>query len=387
MAPSRWLTTCLSDPSAEVRAAAIRAVAADVTATDPLPVLLGALDDPAGIVRVAAARAIAELGAAAQERTQEVLRTGSERAQDAALSAMEGHADEVRAGLVPWALAQVDGAARLRQRTKALANADTNPDRDAAQTIAFLRAVLAGRLAQIEERLVHALAILGAPDDGALIRRSLRSDDAETRAMAIEALDSLGDRRLSRAVVALLEGEPDERWSDTVTVVQALSDDPDPWVRALAGRVFAQRGGQMPATTETLDEIGRMLALRRVPLFAELAPEDLQRIAGSAVEHLYPAGEALVREGEPGDELVVIVEGTVSVLRADGQLIRTYGPGDHIGELAVLRERPRAATVVADEGGVRGLMISGIGLKAVLRERPEAAMSMLATLAERLSRT
>ena len=81
------------------------------------------------------------------------------------------------------------------------------------------------------------------------------------------------------------------------------------------------------------------------------------------------------------------MEGTVSVLRADGQLIRTYGPGDHIGELAVLRERPRAATVVADEGGVRGLMISGIGLKAVLRERPEAAMSMLATLAERLSRT
>ena len=43
--------------------------------------------------------------------------------------------------------------------------------------------------------------------------------------------------------------------------------------------------------------------------------------------------------------------------------------------------------MVADEGGVRGLMISGIGLKAVLRERPEAAMSMLATLAERLSRT
>ena len=112
--------------------------------------------------------------------------------------------------------------------------------------------------------------------------------------MAIEALDSLGDRRLSRAVVALLEGEPDERWSDTVTVVQALSDDPDPWVRALAGRVFAQRGGQMPATTQTLDEVGRMLALRRVPLFTELAPEDLQRIAGKAVEHLYPAGEALV---------------------------------------------------------------------------------------------
>jgi HEAT repeat protein len=375
----------LSDPSADVRAAAIRAVVADAsTADDPLPVLLGALNDPAGVVRAAAARAIAEHRPEARERAMEVLRTGNERTQDAALSAMEGHGDEVRAGLVSWALAQVEGAASLRQQTKVLASVEVDPADAAAQTVALLRSVLVGRGSRIEERLVYALAILGAPDDGALIRRSLRSDDAETRAMAIEALDSLGDRRLSRAVVALLEGELSEHRSDTVDVVQALGDDPDPWVRVLAGRVLAQQGDQMPATTETLDEIGRMLALRRVPLFSELAPEDLQRIAASAVEHLYPSGEALVREGEPGNELVVIVEGTVRVVRADGQLIRTYGPGDHIGELAVLRHRPRAATVVADEGGVRGLTISGVGLKAILRERPEAAMAMLATLAERI---
>jgi CRP-like cAMP-binding protein len=121
-----------------------------------------------------------------------------------------------------------------------------------------------------------------------------------------------------------------------------------------------------------------------VPLFGQLAPEDLQRIALSATEHLYPAGEALMREGDPSDELIVIVEGTVRVQRADGELIRSFGPGDHIGELAVLRERPRAATVVADPPAVRGLVISGAGLKAILRERPEAAMAMLATLAERI---
>ena len=140
----------------------------------------------------------------------------------------------------------------------------------------------------------------------------------------------------------------------------------------------------MPDTTGTLDGIERMLLLRRVPLFSQLAPEDLQRVALSASEHLYPAGEALVREGDPGDELVVLIEGTVTVVRADGEVIRSYGPGDHIGELAVLWERPRAATVVADPPAVRGLVISGIGLKAILRERPDAAMAMLATLAERL---
>jgi CRP-like cAMP-binding protein len=109
----------------------------------------------------------------------------------------------------------------------------------------------------------------------------------------------------------------------------------------------------------------------------------------TAIEHVYPPGETLMREGDLGDELVVIVEGSVRVVRAepDGtdRLIRRYVSGDHIGELAVLREAPRAATVIAGDEGVRGLVISGDGLKAILREQPNAAMAMLATLAERIS--
>ena len=144
----------------------------------------------------------------------------------------------------------------------------------------------------------------------------------------------------------------------------------------------------MPETRATLDTMERMLFLRRVPLFAQLAPEDLQRMATAAIERLYPAGEVIVQEGDPGDELVVIVDGRVRVVRGEGQdarPIRSYGPGDHIGELALLRASPRAATVVADAPEVRALVIGGEGLKAILRERPEAAMAMLATLAERIS--
>jgi len=144
----------------------------------------------------------------------------------------------------------------------------------------------------------------------------------------------------------------------------------------------------MAGPDTSLGEVERMLELRRVPLFERLDPEDLQRVAAVAEERDFRDATTIVTEGEVGDELFVILEGVVRVERqeADGstRLIRTYEQGDHVGELAVLLERPRVASVVAD-GDVRTLVIGGEGLTSILRERPEAAMAMLQTLAERIS--
>ena len=140
----------------------------------------------------------------------------------------------------------------------------------------------------------------------------------------------------------------------------------------------------------TLDDVDRMLLLHRIPLFAALDPGDVQRFAASAVEQAWEGGEPLMRQDEPGEDLVVITEGSVRVLVQDPgaqpRLIRRYGAGDHIGELAVLRSTARSASVLADEPGVRGLVLSGESVRAILAERPDAAMAMLATLAERISR-
>jgi HEAT repeat protein len=354
------------------------------------------------------------------------LDAGSEAAQDAALAALDGNAVTVREELVTWAVGQVDRAARLRGYAIQLEDAPASTleqDPVAASSASFLAFLLRRRGAAIEARLLKAIALLDAPEVSGLIRRCLRSADAETRAQAIEALDALGDGRLTRAVVRLLDSEPDASTSEPGTVTRvslALADDRDVWVRAMAlrtlgaylgaeqrwvrDRAMADPHPMVRAAIETvlptpsepmhdrgaaLDDIDRMLFLRRVPLFSMLAPEDLQRLAATTVERTWPGGEALVREGELGDELVVIVEGGVRVMRDEGyaeRLITRYGPGDHIGELAVLRDgAPRTATVIADEPGVRGLVVGGEAFKAILRERPEAAMAMLATLAERLS--
>ena len=144
----------------------------------------------------------------------------------------------------------------------------------------------------------------------------------------------------------------------------------------------------MAGAETSLGEIERMLELRRVPLFERLEPEDLQRVAALADERSFPAGEPIVREGDVGNELFVILEGQVRVDKEDPdgstRAIRTYEEGEHFGELAVLLEQPRVATVVAVTD-VRTLVIGGDGLTAILRERPEAAMAILATLAARIS--
>jgi CRP-like cAMP-binding protein len=437
------MASALADPQPRVRAAAVEAVAAGSDGrADPLAAPLGALRDESRLVRIAAARALRGRADAVSGSLLELLATGPDVSQEAVLIALDGCGDSVRGPLLEWSLGQVERASVLRRRATALAGAaaeqagatarptgatarptgSAQPNADGASAD-FLRFLLERRASQVEDRLLGAIAVLGAPEAGGLIRRCLHSDDAETRAQAIEALDTLGDRRLGRALVGLIESDGRQRPLATHDVLRALGHDPDPWVRALAMRTLSDDlgnerrsivaraardpdpivrsamehsndpdhptgGSAMPQSGQTLGEIERMLFLRRVPLFSQLAPEDLQRIAASAIERVYPPEETIFREGDLGDELVVVIEGSVRIIRGEGdeaRLVRTYGEGDHIGELAVLRERPRAATVVADKAGVRGLVIGGQALMAILEERPEAAMAMLATLAERIS--
>ena len=376
----------LTDPSVAVRVATVEALTAaqDPGAVDPD--LIAALDDDAAAVRSAATAALADRDVTPPGLV-DLLTTGSIRSQAAALVALRGHGPDVRPQVIAWTQGRLVRAAGLRAARLSIASPVANGD-ERGPILAFLTAVLAGRERVAIEDVLGSLVVLGNPEAGGVIRRSLISSDPETRAQAIEALDTIGDRVLSGTLVGMLD-DAGVAPSDRLTALAGLADDVDPWI-ARPARLLMTTGMTMPDTANTIADIDTMLFLRRVPLFEGLGPEDLQRVASVAVEHVYPAGEALVREGEFGDDLVIIVEGSVRVVRAepDGseRLIRRYAPGDHIGELAVLRDAPRAATVIAEEGPVRGLVIGGEALRAILRERPEAAMALLATLAERISR-
>lgn len=373
----------LADPAPEIRAAAVAILPDD---DDRQAALLAALDDEAASVREAAAVALAGSDGVDPEAILAVLTGGSVRAQHAALSAlarMDDRDDRIDPAVARWARQCLDRATTLQRARRAI-----DAGGPAAST-AFLVAVLRARQRDLEDTALGALAVLGAPEVRGVIRRCLRADDPEIRAQAMEALDSLGDRALAGSLVVLLEGEDGRDPGSREDALATLASDDDVWIRTLATRCAEEDRGDadMGTTQRTLTDLDTMLLLRRVPLFEGLDPEDLQRVAATVEEGAWGDGEALMREGDLGEDMIVLVSGSVRVTRreADGteRELRRYDAGEHIGELAVLRERPRAATVVAD-GPVRGLIIGGVAMKSILRERPEAAMAMLATLAERI---
>ena len=86
--------------------------------------------------------------------------------------------------------------------------------------------------------------------------------------------------------------------------------------------------------------------LRQVPLFSKLSDKELRSVAGQMRERSYSAGETMTTEGDSGVGFFVIDSGEAQVSK-DGETIATLGAGDHFGEIALLSESPRTATIVA----------------------------------------
>ena len=122
--------------------------------------------------------------------------------------------------------------------------------------------------------------------------------------------------------------------------------------------------------------------LRNVPLFAGCSKTELQRIASLADELDLGDGATLIREGERGREFIVIAEGTVDVTR-NGKQLRELGAGDFIGEIALVADVPRTATVTATSP-VRLLVVTDRAFRGLLEQMPSIAKKVLQSLGERL---
>lgn len=126
--------------------------------------------------------------------------------------------------------------------------------------------------------------------------------------------------------------------------------------------------------------------LQKVPLFASFKSRHLEKLAKHFAERKFNAGDEIVKQGSGGIGFFVIASGRVDVVRvrSDGELIKlnTFGPGEFFGELALLDDGVRTATVVALEPTLC-LVLTRWDFLAVLKEDPDMAIEVLEQMAKR----
>ena len=122
--------------------------------------------------------------------------------------------------------------------------------------------------------------------------------------------------------------------------------------------------------------------LRTVPLFMGMTDRSLESIAALAREGNYDPTSVIVREGEPGDSFVVILRGGATV-EQDGRTLNTLGPGDFLGEIALIDGGPRTATVTATEP-IAALVIDRDGFQRLMDEHPVVRHDLVSALTQRL---
>lgn len=131
---------------------------------------------------------------------------------------------------------------------------------------------------------------------------------------------------------------------------------------------------------------GNVEFLKRVQLFEDLDQRSLESIANAAVEQSYQAGQEIVRQGDTGVGAFIIRSGRVEVVQERGGQSERLGElkaGDVFGEMALLDEFPRSATVRAVEP-TTCLGIQRWHFRGILESHPQLALALLPVLTRRL---
>ena len=345
----------------------VRCVALACLGDDELDLFQVGLDDPSPRVRRAAAAGLAR---AAPGRAWDDVVAG--RNESVLLEKLREVPDDHRPAARAYAEGKVASARRL------LALAGSSASAGDSDVHGLLTESLRCEAENAAILAFEALRVLSHKPGLDAAIRGLASGEGELRANALEMLEA-AEPALVRALLPIWELAPSQRpapgWLDEI-----LAGD-DEWLRACA-QLVAGASSRSMKTLATLSLMDKVLFLRKVSLFDEVSPADLKQVAALATERLYPEASELVRQGDPGDELYIIVSGKVLVMM-NARQVAVRSIGDCVGEMAILTRQPRSATLTA-ESEVRVLCVERRDFQAMLRDRPEIGLAVIRTLAQRL---
>ena len=127
--------------------------------------------------------------------------------------------------------------------------------------------------------------------------------------------------------------------------------------------------------------------LAKVSLFSKMKASDLERIASLAQSHVFQAGETIIREGDRDGRLFVIVSGEVDIIKGLGKknerYVRTLGPLNYFGEMALIDDLVRSASVVA-KGETGVLILDQLTLRQDIERYPAMAFELMRMLSQRI---
>ncbi len=406
----QWITTGLENANPLVRRAAAVAM---MPAVDELcPPLIRSLGDEDRSVREAAAHSIGHIGPTALQPVIDALNDPLLES-GALLTLEELPAQKMSDQLL--AFARRTSSAALQYHELALSIRAANQSA-ADNRLKLLIDSIHDKSHRLGMNALHAIGLLRDRESIFVAIENLKSRDPNQRANAMETLDAVGEQHIIKPLLRLWEsGEsaapaPDEwlvrvmtdrdAWIRACSTLVAMTSndakvrsmlhqlaqsDPDETVRAAAAA--ALDGEMNMQSLKTLPLMERILFLRRVTLFADLAPADLKAIASIAGEQFYSDAETIVQQGDPGSEMYIIVSGEVRVLskmaNEEMKEVARRKVGEVVGEMAIISQEPRTATLIA-AGDVRCLCIDQKQFESIIRERPETSLAIMRVLIARV---
>jgi hypothetical protein len=385
--PAEDLRALLVDPDARVRRSVVM-VLARFGGTDARALLAGALSDASADVRAAVETALRGLGEPGIQAAETRLRSDCERSVAGAFRVLAASGSAGAFDLLRSELRR-----RARELWYDLVAFQLLPV-DTGVGALFLRAAYQDAMMRNRRLAFRVLELL---EDASVIRRvekRLRLGSARSYGDALEVLSNLGDRDAAQLLVLMHERGPlDDRLSAarniaslptrTEEVLDASRHSELRWIRLAAEAIDAPEG--IEAHEEELME--RLLALRQIPLFAQLSLDQLEAVSQVAKEVVFLPDEVIVKEGDPGGELYLLIEGSVRVVKHHGTaneiVLGSMIAGSYFGEMAVLDDAPRTATILASDR-LRLLSVDGGTIKELILEMPEIAFEIFRVLTQRV---
>ncbi|PIW01981.1 MAG: cyclic nucleotide-binding protein [Deltaproteobacteria bacterium CG17_big_fil_post_rev_8_21_14_2_50_51_6] len=287
------------------------------------------------------------------------------------------------------------------------------------------------------ETVLRVLAAEDRTGQMRIIWRGIASQDSRQRSNALEALEDSMDKALAKVLIPLAEEIPDSEIisigkknfrlpafnRDPVRLVKHLLEEKnrvtvlltiyaagrmplggslaaligerslsgDPQLRLLVEKTFSAHGSRKDSKEADMEEMltvpDKIILLRGIHIFEGLTINELAAIASVTEEMTVPAGEPVIREGDTGDSMYLVINGEVAVTKTKedgGELeLDRIKSGDYFGEMALFDEEPRSATVRPVTGS-RFLVLYKREFTESVREYPQIALQICRALSRRM---